>query len=157
MEIIPEGKIVEMKIDLIRSEIEKDKDTLTFVKTKKINYINKVIVNDNQSNQLNNKKESKNEIIPNNNLTIKSKIKEDNAPKFKLNFNNLRDNNSSIKENVNNNSDRIKVKQVNNNSNNNNNKRLEENSTSGAKTERIQINKMNINNNNIDSKTNRYI
>ena len=107
MEIIPEGKIVKMKIDLIRSEIEKDKDTLTFVKTKKINYINKVIVNDNQNNHLNNKKESKNEIIPNNNLAIKSKIKEDKAPKFKLNFNNLRDSNSSIKENVNNNSNRI--------------------------------------------------
>ena len=157
MEIIPEGKIVEMKIDLIRSEIEKDKDTLTFVKTKKINYINKVIVNDNQSNHLNNKKESKNEIIPNNNLAIKSKIKEDKAPKFKLNFNNLRESNSSIKENANNNSDRIEVKQVNNNLNNNNNKRLEKNSTSGAKTERIQINKNNINNNNIGSKTNRYI
>ena len=157
MEIIPEGKIVEMKIDLIRSEIEKDKDTLTFVKTKKINYINKVIVNDNQNNHLNNKKESKNEIIPNNNLAIKSKIKEDKAPKFKLNFNNLRESNSSIKENANNNSDRIEVKQVNNNLNNNNNKRLEKNSTSGAKTERIQINKNNINNNNIGSKTNRYI
>ena len=157
MEIIPEGKIVEMKIDLIRSEIEKDKDTLTFVKTKKINYINKVIVNDNQNNHLNNKKESKNEIIPNNNLAIKSKIKEDKAPKFKLNFNNLRESNSSIKENANNNSDRIEVKQVNNNLNNNNNKRLEKNSTSGAKIERIQINKNNINNNNIGSKTNRYI
>ena len=157
MEIIPEGKIVEMKIDLIRSEIEKDKDTLTFVKTKKINYINKVIVNDNQNNHLNNKKESKNEIIPNNNLAIKSKIKEDKAPKFKLNFNNLRESNSSIKENANNNSDRIEVKQVNNNLNNNNNKRLEKNSTSGGKTERIQINKNNINNNNIGSKTNRYI
>ena len=157
MEIIPEGKIVEMKIDLIRSEIEKDKDTLTFVKTKKINYINKVIVNDNQSNHLNNKKESKNEIISNNNLAIKSKIKEDKAPKFKLNFNNLRESNSSIKENANNNSDRIEVKQVNNNLNNNNNKRLEKNSTSGGKTERIQINKNNINNNNIGSKTNRYI
>ena len=157
MEIIPEGKIVKMKIDLIRSEIEKDKDTLTFVKTKKINYINKVIVNDNQSNHLNNKKESKNEIISNNNLAIKSKIKEDKAPKFKLNFNNLRESNSSIKEKANNNSDRIEVKQVNNNLNNNNNKRLEKNSTSGAKTERIQINKNNINNNNIGSKTNRYI
>ena len=157
MEIIPEGKIVKMKIDLIRSEIEKDKDTLTFVKTKKINYINKVIVNDNQNNHLNNKKESKNEIIPNNNLAIKSKIKEDKAPKFKLNFNNLRESNSSIKENANNNSDRIEVKQVNNNLNNNNNKRLEKNSTSGGKTERIQINKNNINNNNIGSKTNRYI
>ncbi len=157
MEIIPEGKIVEMKIDMIRSEIEQDKDTLTFVKTKKINYINKVIINENHNNNINNKIEAKNEIISNNNLAIKSKIKEDRAPKFKLNFNNLRDSNSSIKEKVNNNSDRIKIKPINNNLNNNNsNRRLEKNSTSGAKTERIQINKMNINNN-IGSKINRYV
>ena len=157
MEIIPEGKIVKMKTDLIRSEIEKDKDTLTFVKTKKINYINKVIINENHNNNINNKIEAKNEIIANNNLAIKSKIKEDRAPKFKLNFNNLRDSNSSIKEKVNNNSDRIKIKPINNNLNNNNsNRRLEKNSTSGAKTERIQINKMNINNN-IGSKINRYV
>ena len=157
MEIIPEGKIVEMKIDMIRSEIEQDKDTLTFVKTKKINYINKVIINENHNNNINNKIEAKNEIIANNNLAIKSKIKEDRAPKFKLNFNNLRDSNSSIKEKVNNNSDRIKIKPINNNLNNNNsNRRLEKNSTSGAKTERIQINKMNINNN-IGSKINRYV
>ena len=157
MEIIPEGKIVEMKIDMIRSEIEQDKDTLTFVKTKKINYINKVIINENHNNNINNKNEAKNEIIANNNLAIKSKIKEDRAPKFKLNFNNLRDSNSSIKEKVNNNSDRIKIKPINNNLNNNNsNRRLEKNSTSGAKTERIQINKMNINNN-IGSKINRYV
>ena len=157
MEIIPEGKIVEMKIDMIRSEIEQDKDTLTFVKTKKINYINKVIINENHNNNINNKIEAKNEIISNNNLAIKSKIKEDRAPKFKLNFNNLRDSNSSIKEKANNNSDRIKIKPINNNLNNNNsNRRLEKNSTSGAKTERIQINKMNINNN-IGSKINRYV
>ena len=157
MEIIPEGKIIEMKIDMIRSEIEQDKDTLTFVKTKKINYINKVIINENHNNNINNKIEAKNEIISNNNLAIKSKIKEDRAPKFKLNFNNLRDSNSSIKEKANNNSDRIKIKPINNNLNNNNsNRRLEKNSTSGAKTERIQINKMNINNN-IGSKINRYV
>ena len=157
MEIIPEGKIVEMKIDMIRSEIEQDKDTLTFARTKKINYINKVIINENHNNNINNKIEAKNEIISNNNLAIKSKIKEDRAPKFKLNFNNLRDSNSSIKEKANNNSDRIKIKPINNNLNNNNsNRRLEKNSTSGAKTERIQINKMNINNN-IGSKINRYV
>ncbi len=165
MEIIPEGKIVEMKIDLIRSEIEQDKDTLTFVRTKKINYISKVIVNENNQNNNINKIENKNDIISNNNIATKSKIKEDRAPKFKLNFNNLRDSNSSIKENINNNSDRIKVKHINNNINNNNNnnninnnnRRIEKNSTSGAKTERIQINKMHINNNNLPSKTNRYI
>ena len=153
MEIIPEGKIMEMKIDLLRSEIEQDKDTLTFVRTKKINYINQVVLNDNNKDKI----DSKNDIIPSNTFTSKSKIKEDRAPKFKLNFNNLRDSNSSIKEKVNNNSDRIKIKPINNNLNNNNsNRRLEKNSTSGAKTERIQINKMNINNN-IGSKINRYV
>ena len=162
MEIIPEGKIMEMKIDLLRSEIEQDKDTLTFVRTKKINYINQVVLNDNNKDKI----DSKNDIIPSNTFTSKSKIKEDRAPKFKLNFNNLRDSNSSIKENIiNNNSDRIKVKHIknknkNNNNNNNSNRQKEKKSSSNAKTERIKINKMNINNNNhsnLNSNKNRYI
>ena len=160
MEIIPEGKIMEMKIDLLRSEIEQDKDTLTFVRTKKINYINQVVLNDNNKDKI----DSKNDIIPSNTFTSKSKIKEDRAPKFKLNFNNLRDSNSSIKENIiNNNSDRIKVKHIknkNNNNNNNSNRVKEKKSSSNAKTERIKINKMNINNNNhsnLNSNKNRYI
>ena len=161
MEIIPEGKIMEMKIDLLRSEIEQDKDTLTFVRTKKINYINQVVLNDNNKNKI----DSKNDIIPSNTFASKSKIKEDRAPKFKLNVNNLRDSNSSIKENnINNNSDRIKVKHIknnnNNNNNNNSNKVKEKKSSSNAKTERIKINKMNINNNNhsnLNSNKNRYI
>ena len=169
MEIIPEDKIVQMKIDLIRSEIEQDKDTLTFARTKKINYINKVVVNDNSQGNHKIKIESKNEIIPSNTFAIKSKIKEDRAPKFKLNFNNLRDSNSSIKENINNNSDRIKVKQINNNNNNNiNNNNNNNNNVNNelekktSKTERIQINKMHINNNNnnnsnLNSNKNRYI
>ena len=97
---LPEDKVIEMKIDLIRSEIEQDKDTLTFVRTKKINYISKVILNENNQNNNINKIENKNDIISNNNIATKSKIKEDRAPKFKLNFNNLRDSNSSIKENT---------------------------------------------------------
>ncbi len=152
MEIIPEGKIVEMKIDLIRSEIEQDKDTLTFIRGKKINYIRKVIMNDDNNNILKRKNEQRTEIIPNNDFVYKSKIKEDRAPKFKLNFNNLRDSNSSLKEN---NSDRIKIKQI-NNSNNNNEKYslLEKNGFSGSKTERTRLNQMN---NKKHSKTNRYI
>ena len=55
MEIIPEDKVIEMKIDLIRSEIEQDKDTLTFVRTKKINYVNKVIITNNNKNNNSNK------------------------------------------------------------------------------------------------------
>ena len=153
MEIIPEGKIVEMKIDLIRSEIEQDKDTLTFIRGKKINYIRKVIMNENNNNVLKKKNEERTDIIPNNDFVYKSKIKEDRAPKFKLNFNNLRDSNSSLKEN---NSDRIKIKQI-NNSNNNNEKYilLEKNGFSGSKTERTRLNQMN--NNKKHSKTNRYI
>jgi hypothetical protein len=47
MDIIPEDKIVQIKIDLIRSKIEQDKDTLTFVRSKNINYIKKIIMNEN--------------------------------------------------------------------------------------------------------------
>ena len=162
MEIIPEDKVIEMKIDLIRSEIEQDKDTLTFVRTKKINYVNKVIINNNKKDNLN-KNEYKNVIIQSNNLAIKSKIKDEKAPKFKLNFNNLRDSNSSIKENIKenlntNNSDRIKIKHINKNiKNSSNNRRLGEKiSKSGSKTERLKINKMHFNNN-FSSKANRYI
>ena len=152
MEIIPEDEIIQMKIDLIRSEIEQDKDTLTFIRGKKINYIRKVIMNDDSNNALKGKNEQRSEFIPNNDFVYKSKIKEDRAPKFKLNFNNLRDSNSSLKEN---NSDRIKIKQI-NNSNNNNEKYslLEKNGFSGSKTERIRLNQMN---NKKHSKTNRYI
>ena len=163
MEIIPEDKVIEMKIDLIRSEIEQDKDTLTFVRTKKINYVNKVIITNNNKNNNSNKNESKNVIIQSNNLAIKSKIKDEKAPKFKLNFNNLRDSNSSIKENIKenlntNNSDRIKIKHINKNiKNSSNNRRLGEKiSKSGSKTERLKINKMHFNNN-FSSKANRYI
>ena len=163
MEIIPEDKVIEMKIDLIRSEIEQDKDTLTFVRTKKINYVNKVIITNNNKNNNSNKNESKNVIIQSNNLAIKSKIKDEKAPKFKLNFNNLRDSNSSIKENIKenlntNNSDRIKIKHINKNIKiNSNNRRLGDKiSKSGSKTERLKINKMHFNNN-FSSKANRYI
>ena len=39
MDIIPEGKIIDMKVNLLRSEIEQDKDTLSFLRIKSINYI----------------------------------------------------------------------------------------------------------------------
>ena len=39
LDIIPEGKIIDMNIDLLRSEIEQDKDTLSFLRFKNINYI----------------------------------------------------------------------------------------------------------------------
>ena len=152
MEIIPENEIIQMKIDLIRSEIEQDKDTLTFIRGKKINYIRKVIMNDDNNNILKRKNEQRTEIIPNNDFVYKSKIKEDRAPKFKLNINNLRDSNSSLKEN---NSDRIKIKQINNSNNNEKYSLLEKNGFSESKTERTRLSQKN--NNKKHSKTNRYI
>ena len=38
MDIIPEGKITDLKVDLLRSEIETNKNTLSFIRTKKVNY-----------------------------------------------------------------------------------------------------------------------
>lgn len=42
LEIIPEGKTIDMKVNLIRNEIEQNKETLSFVKLNKINYLNKI-------------------------------------------------------------------------------------------------------------------
>ena len=67
--------VIIMKIDLIRSEIEQDKDTLTFIRGKKINYIRKVIMNDDSNNALKGKNEQRSEFIPNNDFVYKSKIK----------------------------------------------------------------------------------
>ena len=159
MNIIPEDKIVQIKIDLIRSEIEQDKDTLTFIRSKNINYVKKIILNENinHNHVIKRKNEQRCEIIPNSEFA-KSKIKGDNAPKFKLNFNNLRDNSQySLKEN---NSDRIKIKKINNNNSNHFNSLIEKNEISGSKTERIYLNKINNKNNkkvNNSKKTNRYI
>ncbi len=160
LNIIPEDKIVQIKIDLIRSEIEQDKDTLTFIRSKNINYVKKIILNENinQNNHvIKRKNEQRCEIIPNSEFA-KSKIQGDNAPKFKLNFNNLRDNSQySLKEN---NSDRITIKKINNNNSNHINSLIEKNEISGSKTERIYLNKLNNKNNkkaNNPKKTNRYI
>ena len=43
MDVIPEGKIFDIKVNLIRNELEQNQDTLSFLKIKKINYINKLI------------------------------------------------------------------------------------------------------------------
>ena len=97
MEIIQEGEILNSKIELLRSEIEVDKDVLTFITTKKVGYtqIQKQPTNEIENNQ------QQFEMFPNNNLIAnKSKIKDEKAPKFKLNFMNL----NHIYNNSNNNS-----------------------------------------------------
>ena len=49
MDIIPEGKIINMNINLVRDEIEENKDILSFVRLKKMNFINKIQNNTNKS------------------------------------------------------------------------------------------------------------
>ena len=255
MDIIPEGKIVDMKINLIRSEIEQDKDTLSFVRIKNINYViksknngnnnsmsnlglnfnsinnnnqsetkselpkktnnipksnltlnlalalngknknlnkNKNIIQNNENNQnINNMnlniKNGNFGILPNNNfmnIAAKSKINLENAPKFKLNFENLKNENLEnesddeqdyedeeedkkefIKKvffkskNNNNNEININEKNIPNNKNKNFIKNNNSNANGGAKTYRPIKNKMGINQklfiNNINNKINK--
>ena len=70
LEIIPEGKIVDYRIELIRNEIENNKDIQSFVKFQRINYSN--IENDNKINNNNiiSNLNIKKNIINNNNKII---------------------------------------------------------------------------------------
>ena len=166
MDIVPEGKTVDTKINLLRSEIEQDKEALSFVRVENINYIKKsgnngintnsmsnLALNNNNSQvkndvsynnnipkanitlnlalalnstnkKLNNNLIQKNNIeiennnnnininanngnfgiLPNNNcnnIAAKSKINLENAPKFKLNFENLKNDDDNDNDNDN--------------------------------------------------------
>lgn len=103
LDIIPEGKVIDYKINLTRNEIEINKDTQSFIRMQKINYINNnnntdFIPKINISNIIN--KKENNEInlsnITNNNISKKSKI----LTGFKLNLENILNNkNNSSREN----------------------------------------------------------
>ena len=133
MDVIKEGEVSNNKIELLRSEVEVDKDVLTFITTKHIHYTYKPIINVINNNNSNNTNTTSYDVIPNNNvLANKSKIKEEKAPKFKLNFMNINTlisgtnpnyvhNNNNNNNNSVNNSNTFKEDSVviNNNSNNN--------------------------------------
>ena len=104
LDIIPEGKVIDYKINLTRNEIEINKDTQSFIRMQKINYINNnnnnndIIPKINISNIIN--KKENNEInlsnITNNNISKKNKI----LTGFKLNLENILNNkNNSSREN----------------------------------------------------------
>ena len=67
LEIVPEGKILDFKIELIRNEIENTKEIQSFVKLQKINYSN----NENNSDILININSSKANIVNKNNINVK--------------------------------------------------------------------------------------
>ena len=124
MDIIPEGKIFDIKVNLIRNELEQNQDTLSFLKIKKINYINKMqnnncnnnCLNDSNNNSLTYKNENlniNNILIPR--LNINNKITNNNIN----NANNNNINNNKI-NNINNNNI-INYTETNNNTNINNN------------------------------------
>ena len=113
MEPVPEGKIVDAKIDLLRSEIEQDKDKLSFVRMKNINYIKKQVNNEensisnlscenNNSKNIikNNKQQIQNENVFNKNIGINNNVKIL-IPKINLslagNANNKNINNNNVK------------------------------------------------------------
>ena len=50
MDVVP----VDMRINLIRSEIEQDKDTLSFARIKNINYVKETLNNCNNNNRMSN-------------------------------------------------------------------------------------------------------
>ena len=156
MDIIPEGKIIDMKVNLLRSEIEQDKDTLSFLRIKNINYIKtdsleekkdeNIKINldlglngsSNKNNNNQNKQIISNEkknLINNENISINIKPKNNNnnylvKPGFTLNLN------------------LAKTKVANNNTNNRNNI---------VNNNNLNENKINLNHNNNQKYTNKII
>ena len=140
MEIIPEGKIIDMKINLIRSEIEKDKDTLSFIRIKNINYTKKTINNGNNNsmsnlgldfNNINNSNSNNNQMKIKNDLVKKN----NNIPKSNLTLNLAlalnSNNNKNIKNNINNNNIIKNIENKQNINPNNNNANINVNIKNG--------------------------
>ena len=151
LDIIPEGKIVDYKINLTRNEVDISKDILSFIRIQKINYKNnnqKTITKINLSNNINiiNKKEINEINLSNitNNLSKKIKI----VPGLKLNLENILNNkNNSSRENGPKNIKFISIKEnINSNSNNSNTKRKSNNENIQANNNfEIYPNKDNLN------------
>lgn len=104
LDIIPEGKIVDYKINLTRNEIEINKDIQSFIRMQKINYINNNLNTNtkiniiNNTNIINKKEINENSLsnLTNNNISKKSKI----SIGLKLNLENILNNNNSTREKV---------------------------------------------------------
>ena len=126
MDIIPEGKIMDTKINLIRSEIEQGKDTLSFIRIKNINYVKKNINNLN-NNSMSNLGLDLNSINSNSNFNNQSQVKNDMVkrsniiPKANLTLNLALALNSNNK-NLNNNNNIVQNKKSASKQNNSNSK-----------------------------------
>ena len=109
LDIVPEGKTIDYKIDLFRNEIEINKDIQSFVKLQKINYTNNNTygaINNNNINfkKINNKsKDNNNSNIKNENINVNNNtgVKKGKIPlglKLSLNLENIlnKNNNNEI-------------------------------------------------------------
>ena len=109
LDVIPEGKIIDYKLDLLKNEIEINKDIQSFVRMQKINYSNNNNNNNNFVNKPNNIKMKDFNIINshNDNSNIDSNIKKSKISldlKLNLNLDNIlnKNNNNNIENNNNN-------------------------------------------------------
>ena len=135
LSIIPEGGTLNMKIELLRSEIEQDKDTLTFITTKKIGYTPNINANlISVQSDINNKNKKEFNLLKENCIITKGKIDGDKAPKFKLDFaslNKVTTNSSHMNSNLNSNNTNV-------------NKRKDESSSLSGPSGNTNTNKENI-------------
>ena len=145
MDIIPEGKIIDMNINLLRSEIEQDKDTLSFVRTKKINYVQRTINNGN--NNINNSISNINHDTNNTNINLNINL---NNPSMMKNELSKKNNNNIPKGNITLNL-ALALNSTNkniNNNNPNNNYLQKENNQNMMNKQNNNVNKNNIVNHN---------
>ena len=153
LDVVPEGKIIDYKIDLIRNEIEINKDIQSFVRMQKINYSNnntydsKNNINNINSIKINNKNKEynnnnlKNENIINNNTGVK-KGKIPLGLKLSLNLENILNKNTNNEINNNSNSKIKKLSSSNDNKklNNSNNKNIKINDNFEIFPNKINLN-----------------
>ena len=151
LDVVPEGKIIDYKIDLIRNEIEINKDIQSFVRMQKINYSNnntydsKNNINNINSIKINNKNKEYNNNLKNENIINNTGVKKGKIPlglKLSLNLENILNKNSNNEINNNSNSKIKKLSSSNDNKklNNSNNKNIKINDNFEIFPNKINLN-----------------
>ena len=160
LDIIPEGKIIDLKINLLRSEIEQDKDTLSFLRIKNINYIKTDTLEEKKDNNTNinlgqNYNGINNKIIyinQNKQIILNEKKNNINNENINININSKNNNNNITKTGITLNLNLAKNKNPNNNiidnkQNLNNNHNIKLNNKNIDNKKNINSNNYNDNNN----------
>ena len=160
LDVIPEGKIIDLKINLLRSEIEQDKDTLSFLRIKNINYIKTDTLEEKNDNNTNinlgqNYNGINNKIIyinQNKQIILNEKKNNINNENINININPKNNNNNITKTGITLNLNLAKNKNPNNNiidnkQNLNNNHNIKLNNKNIENKKNVNSNNYNDNNN----------